>query len=69
MKPAIMPARGQSKKESLNLVPILLLGLSTFPEINFAPWGLWLYLGVMIISLILEGILLKYQLTETPKTE
>jgi hypothetical protein len=53
----------------LNLVPILLLGLSTFPEINFAPWGLWLYLGVMIISLILEGILLKYQLTETPKTE
>ena len=43
----------------LNLIPVLLVGLSRFTIINFALWGVWLYLGVLLSILILEGILLK----------
>jgi len=44
----------------LNLVPVLLLGLLRYPNIYLAlSWGVWLYFGLMISTLVLEGILLK----------
>jgi hypothetical protein len=43
----------------LNLIPVLFVGLSRFPIIYLALWGVWLYFGLMISTLVLEGILLK----------
>jgi hypothetical protein len=43
----------------LNLIPVLIFGLSNFPKVNLSPWGLWLYFGAMVGILILEGVLMK----------
>ena len=52
----------------LDFSMVLILGILNHPKFFYALWGIWLYIGLMISILVLEGILLKYQLTETPKT-
>jgi hypothetical protein len=43
----------------LNLVLALIIGLSSFPNIYFVLWGIWLYILSLISILILEGVLHK----------
>ena len=40
----------------LNLGLVLLLGISNYPKFFYMLWGIWLYIGLMISILILEGI-------------
>ena len=39
----------------LNLGLVLLLGISNYPKFFYVLWGVWLYIGLMISILILEG--------------
>jgi hypothetical protein len=43
----------------LNLIAVLFVGISRFPKMYLALWGIWLYFGVMISTLVLEKFLLK----------
>ena len=49
----------------LDFCLLLALGIANHPKFFYALWGIWLYLGVLVCTLVLEGVSSKLSRTQS----